>query len=69
MLPLTSVVKGAGDVIRGEVNSFADGVGEGIAGRNANERPPTKTDGGRAPETVAQKGKLEMDAGLNGIQR
>lgn len=64
-----TVIKGAGDALRGEINSFIDNVGEGIAGRSKDERPPTVTDGGRRPEEVAKEGEARLEKGLNGLDR
>ena len=56
---------GAGEGIRGNINSFVDNVGEQIAGRGQGDvKPPTRTEEQR-PAQVAANGADELRAGLN----
>ncbi|KAK4686744.1 hypothetical protein P7C73_g3379, partial [Tremellales sp. Uapishka_1] len=63
-----NVFHGAGESIRGNINSFVDNVGEEIAGRGGSAaRPATASDGGARPEGVAASGNQEVKQGLSGL--
>jgi hypothetical protein len=51
---------GAGEEIRGNINSALDGLGDEIAGR------PTATSSG---DGVAARGATEIEAGREGLER
>lgn len=55
------VVHGAGDELRGDINSALDGFGDSIAGRDAaaNNRD----------DRVAQRGAAEAEAGRQGLEQ
>ncbi|KAK1927791.1 hypothetical protein DB88DRAFT_507864 [Papiliotrema laurentii] len=63
------VVHGAGEGIRGNVNSFLDNVGEQIAGRGQGDvKPATRTEQER-PAQVAARGADEFQAGMDRLRK
>lgn len=60
---------GAGEGIRGNVNSFLDNVGEQIAGRGQGDvKPATRTEQER-PAQVAARGADEFQAGMDRLRK
>ncbi|GAA6040865.1 hypothetical protein JCM8097_007755 [Rhodosporidiobolus ruineniae] len=61
-----SAIHGAGEGIRGTINSALDGLGDGVAGRPSGtieSRSSANTE-----ETVADKGKKEFQAGVEAMK-
>jgi len=63
-----NVAHGAGEGVRGNINSFFDNVGEQIAGRGQNDVKPAPRSG-EQPAQVAAKGADEFKAGMEGLQK
>ena len=63
------VVHGAGEGIRGNINSFLDNAGEQIAGRGQGDvKPATRTEEQR-PAQVAANGSDEFKAGMEALRK
>jgi hypothetical protein len=65
---------GAGESLRGNINSFVDNVGEQIAGRGdtahgTSQKPATVTEGGQRPAETAQQGAGEVNQGLAELRK
>ncbi|GAA5886245.1 hypothetical protein JCM6882_001579 [Rhodosporidiobolus microsporus] len=55
-------IKGAGDAIRGTINSGLDGLGDGIAGRP--QGSATSRTSAAGEESIAERGKREFEEGV-----
>lgn len=62
-LSLTVVVHGAGEELRGSVNSFFDGMGSETT-KGARDHPSSSV----ADQDVYNKGKAEFDSGMSNLQ-
>ncbi|CDZ98208.1 hypothetical protein [Phaffia rhodozyma] len=73
-----NVFHGAGEVIRGSINSAADGLGDGIAGRSSTTTTTTTTTTGatnadagletQSKSNTFASGKEEINRGLNAFK-
>ncbi|CDR35723.1 RHTO0S01e05710g1_1 [Rhodotorula toruloides] len=59
-------IHGAGEAIRGTINSALDGVGDGIAGRP--QGTVESRESARGEESVAQKGINEFNQGVASLK-
>ncbi|WVR03654.1 hypothetical protein IAU60_000649 [Kwoniella sp. DSM 27419] len=62
-----NVFHGAGEGIRGNVNSFVDNIGEQIAGRDSTAKPSSAS--GERPSAVAANGADEIQSGMNSLKK